>query len=228
MKRIALTVCLLLAVVAVTTGEEPPPETKPAPAVEKALHFRIEAGVRPGHIVAGRIEKSGDQGYDRILLDLDGDGTCETVQDAPQQQDYRTKKMYPKPAVTIEREGAKWVLDLYSLGRVRAAPKDGKLVTYAHWSVTNDDLHAWFINGRVTLYADAKTASEAKTIRLGPPFKFDTGTSMQGPNAMVRVGLKDGNGFTMRLARKGQEQAKIRVQLTAGEKQFVDTHATYG
>jgi hypothetical protein len=195
MKRIALTVCLLLTVVAVAAGEGPPSkpvlEKAAAPAAEQALHFRIDAGVKPGNVVAGYLDESGGpgKGFDRVSLDLDGDGTYETVQAAGTVQDYRTKKPVPKPTVTIERDGAKWVLDLYSLGRSRPVARDGKAMTYAHWSVTSGDLYAWFINGRVTLYTDAESAKAGKAIRLGPPFKFDTGTSMRGPDAMVRVGL---------------------------------------
>lgn len=226
MKRFALNVCLLLAVAAVASGGEPPPK----PVTSEVLHFRIEAGVRPGHVVAGQLEasKEAGQGYNRVLLDLDGDGTFETVQEAASQKDYRTEKMFPKPQVKIEREGATWVLDLYSLSRSRPAVRDGKVETYAHWSVTSGKLYAWFINGRVTLYPDAEKAKAGKAIRLGPPFHFDTGSSRRGPDALVRVGLKDAAGFTMRLARLDKEQQKIRVQLTSGEKQLLDTHAAYG
>jgi len=226
-KRFALTVCLLLAVAALAPGGEPPPEP---PVTPEVLHFRIEAGVRPGHIVAGQLEasKEAGQGYSRVLLDLDGDGTFETVQEAASQKDYQTKKMLPKPQVTIERESAKWVLDLSALGRMRPKTQGGKCVTYAHWSVTSGGLYAWFINGRVTLYADAKAAHEAKPIRLGPPFRFETGSGKQGPDATVRVGLKDSQGFTMRLARKDKAQQQIRVRLAGVGQPLIDTHAPYG
>jgi len=226
MTRIALPVCLLLALtVAAVAGE---PETKPLP--EQPLHFRLEVGVRPGHVVAGRLEESKGpgKGYDLALLDLDGDGVFETKQAAGTQQDYATKAMVPKPTITVEHEGARWVLDLYSLGRVRPAIGGDSVVTYVRWSVTTEALYAWFINGRVTLHTDAAKAKAADPIRLGPPFKFDTGSSMRGPDALVRVGLKDGLGCTMRLARSGSDQRNIKVQLRAGEKTLVDTHAKYG
>ncbi|MEN8151582.1 MAG: hypothetical protein ABFS86_17335 [Planctomycetota bacterium] len=226
MKRTALTVCLLLAVAAVTAGGEPPPE----PVSKLELHFRIEVGVEPGHVVAGYLDESKGtgKGFDRIALDLDGDGEYETVQEAATQKDYRTQKTIPKPQVTIEREGATWILDLYSIGRVRPVVRDGKVQTYAHWSVTSGELYAWFINGRVTLHADAAKAKAGKPIRLGPPFRFETGSGKQGPDATVRVGLKDSQGFTMRLARKDKAQQQIRVRLAGVGQPLIDTHAPYG
>jgi len=230
MTRTALTVCLLLAVTAVAAGVEPTVE----PVSKQPLHFRLEVGVRPGYVVAGWLDESkgAGEGYDIVWLDLDGDGTCETKQAAGTQKDYRTQKDVPKPTITIEREGAKWVLDPYSLGRRRPTVKGDSLVTFVRWSVTSKDLYAWFINGRVTLYTDAAKAKAAKPIRLGPPFTFDTGSSMRGPDALVRVGLKDSLGCTMRLARAGNDRTKpyryIKVQLRSGEKQFLDTNATYG
>jgi hypothetical protein len=230
MKRTALSVCLLLAVTAVAVGGEPSFE----PVSEQPLHFRMEVGVRPGYVVSGWLDESKGtgKGYDLAVLDLDGDGTFETKQPAATQKDYQTQKDVPKPVVTIDREGAKWALDLYSLGRRRPTVKDGAVVTYIKWTVTTDAFYAYFINGRVTLHADAAKAKAAKPIRLGPPFSFDTGSAQRGPDALLRVGLKDGNGCTMRLARAGDGKTMpyryIKVQLTSGEKQFLDTKATYG
>jgi len=233
MKRIALTVCLLLAVTAVAVGGEPAPAPTAAPISEQPLHFRIEVGVRPGYVVSGWLDESKGtgEGYDLVLLDLDGDGTFETKQVAPTQKNYQTQKDVPKPTITIDREGAKWALDLYSLGQRRPTVKGDSLATYVKWTVRTEELYAYFINGRVTLYADAAKAKAAKPIRLGPPFTFDTGSSQRGPDALLRVGLKDGNGCTMRLARDNAGKGPyryIKVQLHSGEKQFLDTNATYG
>jgi len=226
MKHPALTVCLLLAVAALAAGVE----TSIEPVSKEPLHFRLEVGARPGHVVTGWIDESKGtgEGYDLAVLDLDGDGVFETKQVFGTQKNYTTQKQVPKPVIAIEREGARWALDVYSLGMRRPAIKDGSLVTYVRWSVTKGDFYAWFINGRVTLYTDAAKAKAAPTIRLGPPFTFDTGSATRGADALVRIGLKDGLGCTMRLARIGREQRRIEVALRAGEKEMLSTHAQYG
>ena len=71
-------------------------------------------------------------------------------------------------------------------------------------------------------------AASAAPVRLGPPFRFETGHRTRGREALVRVGLKDANGCTMRLARVGSEQRRIRVSLAREEETRYETWASYG
>jgi hypothetical protein len=227
MKRTILITGLVLVLAMSATAAD---EASRTPVSEQPLHFRLEAGVTPGHIVTGWLDESKGtgKGYDCVALDRDGDGVFETKEMFPTQPHRQTKKPIPKPTVTVEQDGATWALDLYSIGQRRPSTAGGKVNCYIRWSVTKGDFYAWFINGRVNLYADAARAKTEKTIRLGPPFRFDTGATTRGPSALLRVGLKDGNGCTMRLARMGKPYRYIDVILKAGEKEALNTHPPYG
>ena len=213
---------ILLLLSPVALADEPP-----APASGNALHFRIEVGVTPGRVVTGWIDerKGTGTGYDAAFLDLDGDGTAETVQEFPPYTNPNTNETRPAPKLTIPDDSGTWVVDLQY---ANLKSTDGVAQPSFRWSVTAGDLYVWFINGRMKLYGSAEAAAEAPTLRLGPPFRFDVGTATRGPNALVRIGLKDVNGATMRLARKNQAQMRPSVQLFAGEREVFSEFATYG
>jgi len=200
-----------------------------APRSKEAIHFRLEVGVEPGHIVAGWLDTRGESkdGFDCAVLDLDEDGTAETVQMFPMVKDPRTGIEVPHQKVTVRHEDADWELDLrYS----RFQPAEGTTSAQAHirWSVRKDEFYAWFINGRVTFHTTAAAAADAAPVRMGPPFTFQTGSRTRGPDALVQVGLKDSNGCTMRLARVAGTERKIRVHLFEGKESRFETWAAYG
>jgi hypothetical protein len=226
MKICGLALSLFLIVIGPVTAEEP----TIVPLSEEPLHFRLEVGVQPGHIVSGWLDESKGTGtgFDMAVLDLDGDGRYETKQSFGTQLNYTTKKQVPKPVVTIEHEDATWVFDLNSLGFRRPYLKAGTYSAYMKWSVTKGDFYAWFINGRTTLTTDRMTAQKAPPIRLGPPFSFTAAGATKGAEALLRFGVKDGNGCTMRLARVGKVQRRPEVVLSAEGKEVEKATATYG
>jgi hypothetical protein len=219
-------VCLMLGVLcllgAVSSAEE-----ALTPVSKDALHFRLEVGVRPGHIITGWLDTRGDGGesFDSVVLDADGDGKVETVTTFGKVTDYRTKAEIYNPQVVVEREDAKWVLDLrYSRFQKTA---DGTH-TYIRWSVTKGGFYAWFINGKTMFHATAEAAAKAKPLRMGPPFHFETTTSTQGTKGLVNIGLKDANGCTMRLARLDKGEVRPQVRLIQNGEQRFEEHAAYG
>jgi hypothetical protein len=218
------TLCLLASLA--------PAEEALVPVSPNAVHFRLEVGLEPGHVVAGWLDVRGESGteFDAAVLDLDADGEPETVQPFGMVKDYRTQKNVRHPKIAIERDGVKWELDLRYSGLVPSQPR---LNTYIRWSATKGDLYAWFINGRVLFHATAEAAAKAKPVRLGPPFHFEVGTRQRGAQALARVGLKDANGCTMRLARQRTERGnvrelKIKVRLTQDGETRYETWASYG
>ncbi|MCP3859722.1 MAG: hypothetical protein GY704_08730, partial [Phycisphaeraceae bacterium] len=77
-------------------------------------------------------------------------------------------------------------------------------------------------------HTTAKAAAAAKSIRMGPPFHFKTGTRTRGREALVTVGLKDVQGSTLRLARIGKGQVRPKVEMTQDGAQRFEAWATYG
>jgi hypothetical protein len=212
MRRLLFTAGILCLLLPVAIAEEPPDE----------LFFRMEVGAEPGHFVGGKMIRTGEE-WNEAALDLDGDGKYEkTFTFTPTETAGRT---YTTRQVALEHDGATWVLDLtYSRPTIR---EDGANI-HIRWTVTKGDFYAWFINGPVRIHTTPEAATEAKPIRMGPPFTFATGTRTRGMESLVQVGLKDENGCTMRLARAGKEERKIRIRLVTDGRDAQAEWATYG
>jgi hypothetical protein len=222
MRGLALTVgMLLLATVAVA-------EDAPQPVSDNAVYLRMLVGVEKPILVSGFLDETRGtgQGYDVAFLDLDGDGILETRQEFGTYDLPRTGEKRPDPKVRINHEGCDWVLDLrYS----RFTPTDGVATAHIRWSVTRGkEFYAWFINGKVKFYTDPKVAAAADPIRMGPPFRFDTGTRARGRQGLVSVGLKDANGSTLRLARKNGQIVQPILKLFTDGTEVLQTQASYG
>lgn len=221
---ISLGVLLLLAVPAVA-GE--PSVAPKAPASAHALFFRLEVGVKPGRIVTGWLDerKGTGTGYDVAVVDLDGDGVPETVEECPDMKLAGTGKTRPAPRITVPDGGTTWVVDLrYSGLSSRKAPTR----TYFQWSVTSGKLYAWFINGHISFYPSAAAAKAAPPTRIGPPFHFELSAATRGAKSLVRVALKDGNGCSMRLARRNDKVIRPNVKLLLGGEEAASATASYG
>jgi hypothetical protein len=194
---------------------------------EDALHFRVEIGREPGHVVHVVLDESAGirTGYDTALLDQDGDGTFEGRQTFEEKKDYRDNT-FRDAKISFTHDDATWALELISFKYSRPAMKDGTLTTSVRWSVTREDFHVWFINGRTTFAADVERAG---TVRMGPPFHFEASAATKGPKALALVGLKDQNGCTLRLARgEGNRQLRPEIRLLAGGEEKFKAYASYG
>ncbi len=222
MRRFTLAAAALLAAAAPGLGEEPP--APPAPA--QVACFRVEVGLKPGRIVDVQVEFDAAGACVAARLDLDGDGRLEASQEFAESTDSYTKRPVRDAKVRVTDADGEWVLDLYSFKFARTYEPGDR--TYAHWSVTKDDFHAWFINVPLATHPTLEAAREAKPFRLGPPLTFVTGSSLRGRNALVNVSLKDANGGTLRLARRGKVEVRPEVALVADGTEVFSASATYG
>ncbi|MCU0726638.1 MAG: hypothetical protein MUE73_12765 [Planctomycetes bacterium] len=218
--------CAAVALAAMPTMAEKPA----APDLSEAVAFRVEVGVTAPKVVEVRLVQSGPEGsgIDGAWLDTDGDGTFETHQPFPESTDPRTKRPVREAKIPIRHEDADWVLDLYGLRFSRQAPSDLGPQTYAHWSVTKGGFYAWFINVPLTFDGTAEGAKPGRAFRMAPPLEWKIGASTRGPSSLVNVGLKDGNGGTLRLVRKDGVEVRPEVALFGGEKEVFAATATYG
>jgi hypothetical protein len=224
MRAIILAAAVLLAAVAPGLAEEPPAPAAPADTV----CFRVEVGLKPGRIVDVELQFDGTGACVAAVLDLDGDGKLETKQEFAESPDPRTQRMTRDSKVRVVDADGEWVLDLYSYKFARSPASARGAQTYAHWSVTKGDFYAWFINVPLAVHPTLEAARAAKPFRLGPPLTFATGASLRGRSALVNVGLKDANGGTLRLARRGNVEVRPEVKLVAGDKEVFSASATYG
>lgn len=197
------------------------------PVSGDALHFRAEIGREPGHIVHVVLDESAGtrKGYDAALLDEDGDGTFEARQVFETKTDARGNPRRDAK-ISFDHDEATWELQLISFRYSRPGLKDGVLSTSVRWSVTREDFHVWFINGRTTFAADVENAG---TVRMGPPFHFEASAGAKGPKALLLVGLKDQNGCTLRLARgEGDKKLSPEIHLLADGEEKFKAWASYG
>jgi hypothetical protein len=206
---LALLVVPLLAAVA-PAGDDPP---------SPALHFRLEIGV--DEILSVHVRLEGES-FQTARLDLDGDGEYEETRKIERKPNPRTGKPLPNTPLAFLHEGAEWQVDYSALGADRPT-------TYVRWSVKRgDEFYVWFINGKVPVHRTAEAAREGKAIRLGPPFRFELGAAVRGPDALVNVGCKDANGATLRLARVDGKTRSPTLRLIRGETTEHEGSAKYG
>jgi hypothetical protein len=212
-----LTIVGFLAIAATVAWSDEP--------ADPALHFKLEIGAKETKTLHGWFP---DDKLEVVCLDHDGDGKADEKRKIERPVNARTGKPMPNTKVAFDHEGARWEIDFYGLGVRKPAPGKASLV-YIRWSVTKGkELYAWFINGRVTLHPTAEAAREAKAIRLGPPFRFEVSTGQRGKDALVNIGLKDGNGSTLRLARVGGQVVKPTLELKTGDEKKHAGSAEYG
>ncbi|MHC4861283.1 MAG: hypothetical protein ACYTDY_14465 [Planctomycetota bacterium] len=216
MRHALLAICVIALFAAVARSDE---------TDGPRLHFKVEIGAKETKTIHGWLE--GDP-LATVRLDHDGDGKADETRLIERPVNPRTGKPMPNTKVAFDHEDARWEIDLYGLGMRKPAP--GKpMEVYFRWSVTKGrGFYAWFINGRVTLHANAEAAREARPIRLGPPFRFEVSAGQRGKDALVNIGLKDGHGSTLRLARVGGQEIEPTLELRTGEETKHSGHAEYG
>ncbi|MBD3161785.1 MAG: hypothetical protein GF328_06735 [Candidatus Latescibacteria bacterium] len=205
------------------------PAAAPAgPVSEEALHFRLEVGVEPGHVVSGWLDESGGtgEGYDSAALDLDGDGEADRRLSFPMVT--RGTRRMREVKIPIEHDGATFTFEPYSVAYRRPPVADGAASIHIRWAVTKGDRYCWFINGNVVLHTDPDAARKARPIRLGPPFRFEVSATTRGPEALVRAGLKDSQNSTLRLTREGGKEVRMEVRLERNGEVCLDVPARYG
>jgi len=223
-----LAVCLLFTITLPAVAEEAQPKPVVTPVSSNARWFRLVVGGEKPRTIVGFVDESRGtgKGYNRFVIDWDGNGTPEAIFAFPPARDWETGKFVPSPTLKLRMGETRLGLELYGL----AFPEEGEggeRRVWMNWTVREGAFSARFINGQGRLYPSADAAERGTPIHLGPPFRFDVNSTTRGPEALISVGLKDANDATLRVAGNETER-KISVRLTAGENVKLDTTAEYG
>ena len=147
-------------------------EELPRPVSERARHFRLVLGVDDILIVVGYLDESmgTGKGYDRAVLDLDSDGTPESVQEFTSDVTcLGIESGTPLPFLRLFHDGADYEFTI--LGALTSSPRDG--TWHSSWSIRKGGLRVSFMSSRAPLYDSAKAAREGKPIRMGIQFALD-------------------------------------------------------
>jgi hypothetical protein len=204
------------------------PSQAGGPTSRRARHFRLEVGVGDIRTVHGWIDESGGtgKGYDRLALDLDGDGRAD-VTSAFEPTDPESDT-WTTPTISFRHEHATWTLD-FNDDRFDPGedPVEGP-ETWFSWSVWRGDRFALFVNGPMGLHTSAAAARRAKAARLGPPFHLECGVGTRGPTVMLSAALRDSNGCTLRVASEGTREAKIHATLLDADRVVLRRTMEYG
>ena len=117
------------------------------------------------------------------------------------------------------------------------APWRSRLSTYrgssprlvsCDWTVLTSTESATFISGLALLTTSPLAAAFLPRIRLGPPFRFEVTTGIQGPDPILSVSLLDAMGGTLRLANREMEEIRPTVTLRRGDTLLLEATGEYG
>jgi hypothetical protein len=74
---------------------------------------------------------------------------------------------------------------------------------YFFWFLDVNQWNYFFINGKISLFSNAADALRGTPVRLGGPCRWEISSRSQDGKPMISAGLKDTNGCTMRIVRRG-------------------------
>jgi hypothetical protein len=196
----------------------------------KPLHFRMEVNTDRVRSIFGRLEPSptGQKSYDRVVLDPEGeDGPEETL--ALDQGRVPIQDGWFNASFKFDLGG--WIFNVELYGPLHQAARSPVNLL---WSLLKEEQFIYFVGGKTRLFSSPEEAKKGKAFRLGPPFRFQVSSRVQGPDALIRVGVKDANDATLRVAVHHHEEEGVesesRIRLTflsKGEKRSV-VEAEYG
>ena len=177
------------------------------------LHFRLAVGDTPARIVPGVLLVHPGPAVIGALLDLDGDGTFEKRIRCGTEAGCE---------ICFQTDGRGYQVD-FSL-----ADAGGGAKWWFNWTLTQEDVAVSLIDGQTWLWPTAEEAAMVEPIRLGPPFRYEISPGTRGPDALIAVELKDGNGCTLRYASVGGEERRIHARLLSEGAVVFESDLTYG
>jgi hypothetical protein len=183
----------------------------------KPLFFHLRVGADPARTITGRLEASGDAGLDTARLDLDGDGAFETERRFRESVHPRSKAMTRDSRIHVRHQGVVWSLELDALRSPAKSREIGAGTTTVHWAASADGLRVRFQDSPLTLHPTLEASRAAPAFRMGPPLRFETGTSSRGPHAVVTATLRDGNGGKVSSVYRGKKAERPVVEVLAAE-----------
>jgi len=206
---------LLLCAANIGFADEPklePTIIEPEYKSEQPLYFKIVLGEKKQTTIFGVLDESEGPGlgYNRFYLDLNRD--LDLTNDEPQnfakrktadefwgKYDKHIKFNFP----TKSKVKAEYKIDIYSLNsKSRKGPAHGQY--HFFWYLDIGEWHYFFINGQLNLYPSFEDALKGVPILMTRKYEWNISVENKKPNCLLRVGLTDKNGCTLRsLSAKG-------------------------
>ena len=199
----------------------------PMAVSERAMYFRLVVGADDSLTVFGFIDESAGtgRGYDQAVLDLDSDGTPETVQKFTSDHVFVGRQgQGPRFSLRVIHDGGTYDLTIYGLGDADPQRAD----FHSSWSVHKDGVVLSFMSSRAPLHATFEEAQRGKPVRLGPPVEFEVRTRIEGPKAVLAVKLKGPMGGNLTGASRDGKPERIRVELIKREAVVAKGRPDYG
>lgn len=199
---------------------------RPRVISEWAQHFSLVVGAKDPRTVLGFFDESAGsgKGYDRAVLDLDGDGIPESVQDFSSAHVFTGGPQGPAATLHVKHDGATFWLTIYGLSDRGPARAD----YHSSWTVEKDGVAASCMSCRTPLYTTPEAAREGKPIRMGPPVSFDVRPRIEGPKAVLAVTLEGPMGGNLNRAFRDGRAERIRVCVVRRKTVVEDGQLDYG
>ncbi|MBN2316767.1 MAG: hypothetical protein JXM79_22760 [Sedimentisphaerales bacterium] len=198
---------------------------------EKPLYFRVVFGEEGDHLTLGVLDESGGTGAGYDIAYVDENRNIDLTDDpskkfAKYERGSRAGQIDPTfnfIGPLKDRVGVRYSLNIYSL-RQNARAGSG----HFFWTLDVDGWNYFFINGKMRLSSSAADALIGPPVRLAGPCKWEITARIRNGNPMISAGLKDENGCTLRIVRKGGRTLSPKLTLIQNGQVKAEKTMTFG
>jgi hypothetical protein len=200
---------------------------------ENPLYFRVVFGEGGDTSTLGVLDESGGTGagYDVAYVDENRNGDLKddpAKEFAKYERGSRAGQINPTfnfIGPLKDRTSVRYKLNIYSLRqKTQAGPGD----RHFFWTLDVDDWNYFFINGKMRLSSSAADAQTGPPVRLAGTCKWDIKAHIRNGKPMISAGLKDENGCTLRIVRKGGKTISPKLTLIQDGRVKVEETMQFG
>ena len=200
---------------------------------ENPLYFRVVFGEQGNTSTLGVLDETGgtDTGYDVAYVDENRNGD---LTDDPAKTfakyDRGSRSGQTNPTFKFigplkDKTSATYSLNIYSLRQgIRKDFRDH----HFFWALDSDEWNYFFINGKMKLSSSAAEALAGTPVRLAGPCKWQISARTRNGKPTVSAALKDENGCTLRIVRRGGKTISPTLTLIQGGKVKAEEKMTFG
>jgi hypothetical protein len=200
---------------------------------ENPLYFRVVFGEEGDYSTLGVLDESGGMGTGYDVAYVDENRNIDLTDDpakkfARYERGSREGQINPTfnfIGPVNGRASVKYSLNIYSL---RQGTQTGSGDQHFFWTLDVDGWNYFFINGKMRLSTSATDALIGPPVRLAGPCKWQISARIRDGKPMISAGLKDENGCTLRIARKGGKTISPKLTLIQNGQVKAEKTMTFG